>query len=41
MSKGGEPLYEFGPFVIEATEGLLLCRGEHMPLAVPDHEEDS
>ena len=41
MSKGREPLHEFGPFVIEATEGLPPCRGKHVPLAVLGPEEDS
>ncbi len=32
MTHGGESIYEFGPFLLNAAERILLCQGERVPL---------
>jgi DNA-binding winged helix-turn-helix (wHTH) protein/Tol biopolymer transport system component len=32
MEPGGAPAYEFGPFLLDAAERVLLCQGQRVPL---------
>jgi DNA-binding winged helix-turn-helix (wHTH) protein len=32
MSHPNMPIYDFGPFRLDATERVLLCNGQHVPL---------